>query len=270
MAYEGTFSNYAEAALLNNFFKGAAYTPATTTYLALYTSNPQETDVGVEISVTGTGYARQAITWGTVTTDSGYIAIKNSADINYSAATIDWGLITHFGIRDASTGGNLLAYGPVEVSANITAGNEYSILANNMIIRLPGTYYSNYMATAFLNMLFKNTALTPTTTYAALYLATPGGADTGTEVSTGGYLRQAITWGTLAQDTESRAQISNSAQITFPVASVGYGPVTHIAIKDASSSGHLLCYIESNKPTTSVSASEQYIIKVSELILRLK
>lgn len=270
MSYEGTFSNYTETAVINNFFKGSAYTPSANTYLALYTSNPTEADVGSEISITGTGYARQAITWGSPTTDSGYPAIKNSGDLNFPAATIDWGLVTHFGIRDGSTGGNLLAYGPVEVSANITAGNEYSILSNNLIIRLPGSYYSTYLAQAILSLLFKATAKTPTTTYAALYLSTPGATDSGSEASTGAYARQAITWGAVAQDTESRAEIKNSAQITFPVATAAYGPVTHIAVKDALTSGNLLCYIESNKPTTSVAISEQYIIKLNELILRLK
>jgi hypothetical protein len=138
-----------------------------------------------------------------------------------------------------------------------------------MIIRLPGTYYSNYLATAFLNMLFKNTAVTPTTTYAALYTTTPGGADTGTEVSTGAYARQAITWGTLSQDVSSRAVIKNSVQVSFPVATAAYGPISHIAVKDAVTSGNLLCYIESSK-VVSVAISEQFIIKINELILRLQ
>jgi hypothetical protein len=55
-------SNYLENALINGTLRGTTYTAPTTTYLALYTSDPTDADTGTEI--TGGSYARQAITMG--------------------------------------------------------------------------------------------------------------------------------------------------------------------------------------------------------------
>lgn len=119
-------SNYLADRILNGVFRNTAYTFPTTVYIALYTSNPTGADTGTEVS--GGGYARRAITFGAPATenveiyhpDTGVIVtvprrvIKNTNEIVYPTATANWNLITHVGIRDALTGGNLLYYGAVK------------------------------------------------------------------------------------------------------------------------------------------------------------
>ena len=104
-------SNYAETAILNALFRNTTYTSPATTYLALYTSDPTDADVGSEVS--GGSYARQAITFGAPAQVGGKAQIQNTNLISFPVATAAWGTITHIGIRDAGTGGNLLWHGPI-------------------------------------------------------------------------------------------------------------------------------------------------------------
>lgn len=93
-------SNYLENKIIDHVLRNTAYTPPSTVYAALYTSNPGEGDTGTE--VTGGSYARQSAAFsaasGGATANTGVITF---ADV--PAATI-----THVGLRDALSGGNLL------------------------------------------------------------------------------------------------------------------------------------------------------------------
>lgn len=116
-------SNYLADALLNQVFRNVAWTRPSAVYIALYTSNPTAADTGTEVS--GGGYARRQVTFGAPATDNGLRTIKNTAEIAFPTATADWGTVTHVGIRDSASGGNLLFYGPVD--------NPRSLLINDLL-----------------------------------------------------------------------------------------------------------------------------------------
>jgi len=103
----------------------------TTHYLALYTSNPGVSDSGTE--VTGGSYARQAITWGSITAG----AISNSANITFTG--IPTANITHWGIKSASTGGTLKLFGALNSSIASITGDEVSIPIGNLSLNLVGS-----------------------------------------------------------------------------------------------------------------------------------
>jgi hypothetical protein len=123
-------SNYLENALVNGTIRGTTYTAPTTVYLALYTSDPTDADVGTEC--TGGSYARQSITFGAPSNGTS----TNSAAIEYPQATADWGIVTHVGIRDASTGGNLLYHTPLDASKTISNGDIFKITTGNLSVTL--------------------------------------------------------------------------------------------------------------------------------------
>lgn len=127
-------SNFLAAALLNQVFRNMAYTRPATVHIALYTSNPTAADTGTE--VTGGAYARQAVAFGAPSVISSKETIKNSADVVFPVATADWGTVTHIGIRDAATGGNLLFYGPLDSARTILSGDRYNQLANSLTLTL--------------------------------------------------------------------------------------------------------------------------------------
>lgn len=75
----------------------------------------------------------------------------------------------------------------------------------------------------------------PTTRHLALFTAAPNDAGGGTEVSAGGYARQAVTFAAAASGATA-----NDAPVSFTASGAGYGTVTHIGIFSASSGGNLL------------------------------
>lgn len=97
-------SDFLENELLDHVFRNSAYAQPATVYLALYTAAPTDAGGGTQVS-TG-GYARQAITFGAAAGG----AIANTAAVSFTAAGANFGTITHVGIFDALTVGNLLAW----------------------------------------------------------------------------------------------------------------------------------------------------------------
>ena len=114
-------SNWLEEQVLNHFFRGADI-PSPTTFLALYISDPTENDIGTEIQ--GGAYNRMRINFGEPQQIDGKGTISNSEAVYFSTATENWGVISHWGIRDAQTGGNLLTYGAVPTPKLIERGDE--------------------------------------------------------------------------------------------------------------------------------------------------
>lgn len=100
---------------------------------------------------------------------------------------------------------------------------------------------SNYLEEAILNYFFRNQAVAqPTTLYLALYINDPTDADTGIEVSGGGYSRKQVTFGAPVQ-TGDKCVISNNAKIEFDIATTDWGNISHWGIRTAASGGSLLC-----------------------------
>jgi hypothetical protein len=123
-------SNYLENALINATLRNTSYTSAATVYLALYTTDPTDADTGTE--VTGGSYARQSITFGAPSNG----VSTNSAAIEFPQCTASWGTVTHVGIRDASTAGNLLYHTPLDASKTIDTGDIFKIAIGSLSVTL--------------------------------------------------------------------------------------------------------------------------------------
>lgn len=124
-----SFSNYLETNVLGHVFGGSAYTAPTTLYLALFTSNPDEDGSGTE--VTGGAYARQTVAF----TVSGNTA-SNTAAVEYATATASFGTVSHVGVYDALSGGNLMAYAALTSSKTIDIGDVFRVPTGDLDITL--------------------------------------------------------------------------------------------------------------------------------------
>jgi hypothetical protein len=124
------FSNYLENALINVTLRATSYTAPTTVYVALYTSDPTDADTGTECS--GTSYARQSVTFSSPSNG----ATSNSAAVEFPQAGGSWGTITHIGIRDASTAGNLLYHTALDASKTIATGDVFRIASGSLTVTL--------------------------------------------------------------------------------------------------------------------------------------
>lgn len=98
-------------------------------YLGLFTAAPGEAGGGTELS--GSGYARQAITF----TVSGNNASNNAA-IEFPTASGSWGTITHVAVFDASTSGNMIAYASLTASKTIDTGDVLRVPTGDLDINL--------------------------------------------------------------------------------------------------------------------------------------
>lgn len=126
-------SNYLENKLIDEIFRGQAFTVPTTLYIGLLTAAP--TDAGGGTEVTGGAYARASIAsslanWagtqstGSTTASSGTGGTtSNNAVINFPTPTATWNTVTHFGIYDAATAGNLLFWGALTTAKTVNIGD---------------------------------------------------------------------------------------------------------------------------------------------------
>jgi|TARA_Y100000034_G_scaffold99739_1_gene122704 hypothetical protein len=128
-----SFTNYLETEILDHVFAGAAYTAPGTHYLALFTAvSDGEAGSVTEVSTSGTAYARVAVSFST----SGDTT-SNSGAVEYATATgSGFGTVTHVGVYDASTSGNLMCYATLTASKAIAAGDVFRVPAGDLDITL--------------------------------------------------------------------------------------------------------------------------------------
>lgn len=123
-------SNYLENALINATLRNTTFTSPTTVYVGLYTSDPGEGNTGTEVS--GGSYARVAVTFGAPSNG----VSTNSASVTFPTATGTWGTVSHIGILDALTSGNLLYYTALDASKTIASGDVFTISTGNLSVTL--------------------------------------------------------------------------------------------------------------------------------------
>lgn len=112
-------SNTLENALLNHVLRNTAYVSPTAVYLALFTTDPTDANSGTEVS--GGSYARKAITFGAPT--DGSASNTNQMDFTgMPAATV-----THFGVFDAASAGNLLFHGALSANKTVNSGDTFTV-----------------------------------------------------------------------------------------------------------------------------------------------
>lgn len=124
-----SFSDYLETKVLDHVFAGTAYTAPSTLYVALFTAAPSDSGGGTEVS--GGSYARQTIAF----TTSGDTTSNNAA-VEFPTATANYGTVTHVGIYDASSAGNLMAWAALTSSKTIETGDVFRIPSGDLDITL--------------------------------------------------------------------------------------------------------------------------------------
>ena len=126
-------SDYVENQILNCYLNQTNITAPTAIYVGLHTADPTDAGSGVEVS--GNGYARVAITdkFGTASGTGG--SLSSNADITgFTASGGNWGTISHIGIWDASTSGNLLFHTALDSSATVNDGDSFQISSGNLTV----------------------------------------------------------------------------------------------------------------------------------------
>lgn len=121
---------------------------------------------------------------------------------------------------------------------------------------------SEYLEVNLLNHVLRATAFAPpSAVYLGAFTVAPTDAGGGTEISGGSYTRQTVTFG-----APSGNQVSNSAEVLFPIATASWGTVVHFGIFDAPSAGNLLYHTSLGAPRT-IAVSDQLRVPAGQLIV---
>jgi hypothetical protein len=139
-------SNFLENKIIDQIFRGQAYSFPTTLYVGLFTAAPTDTGGGTEVS--GGGYARASVAAslanfagtqgaGTTSASSGDTGTtSNNASITFVTPGATWGTVSGFGVFDAATGGNLLFYGTLSISKTINQGDTVTFPAASLSVQI--------------------------------------------------------------------------------------------------------------------------------------
>jgi len=149
-------SNYLENKLLDHVLRHATapYAGVSTVHCALFSGTAATVKTALESgtsSTSGAGnwgfyeinngnYARQAITFGTAAANG---AISNTVTVTFPVANSDYNnaaasgsTVTCLAIMDDSTGGNVLFYGELSVSKQVSSGDQFTISVGNLTVQL--------------------------------------------------------------------------------------------------------------------------------------
>lgn len=123
-------SDYLENALINITLRGQSWTPISTVYAALYTTATDDASAGTE--VVGGSYQRTAVTFAAPSNG----VTSNSSTVTFNPASASWGTVTHFALYDASSGGNRLYHGALQVSKTVDNGDIFTFPAGQLQLTL--------------------------------------------------------------------------------------------------------------------------------------
>ena len=128
-------SDYLENKLIDFVFRGQSYTPPTNTWIGLLTTATNDANTG-QVEVSGGGYARVQVAstllnWSATQGSSNTSISVGTSGTTYNINSItfpvptgaNWGVITAFGMYDASAGGNLLFYGNLTTPKTVNNGD---------------------------------------------------------------------------------------------------------------------------------------------------
>ena len=126
-------SDFLEDTILEMVLNSVAYSEPASVYVALFTAAPSDSGGGTEVS--GGAYARQQMTAGWTVSGVATRA-SNTAAVTFPVATASWGTVTHIGIFDALTVGNLLFHGALTTSKVVGIDDQVEFPADSLGVTL--------------------------------------------------------------------------------------------------------------------------------------
>tara|TARA_R100001463_G_scaffold116797_1_gene172160 strand:+ start:570 stop:956 length:387 start_codon:yes stop_codon:yes gene_type:complete len=124
-----SLTNAFETHTLQYLLTAGSITRPTAWYVGLFTADPTDTG-SLSNEVSGNAYARTAVAFS-VTND----LATNSAAVEFPAASGgNWGTITHIGVIDASTSGNMIIHSALTTAKAINDGDVFRIPTGDLDI----------------------------------------------------------------------------------------------------------------------------------------
>ena len=123
-------SDYLEKKILDYVLRDTADWAPASVHLSLHTADPTDAGTGAEVS--GGSYARQQVAFDEAHATNGTIANTDIETFSGMPAAV----VTHMGIWDASSSGNLLFHGALSASKDVASGDTVQFAAGSIVITL--------------------------------------------------------------------------------------------------------------------------------------
>jgi hypothetical protein len=135
------FSNYTEGNIIETTLRGAAFPVPSNVYVALFTADPTDANVTAnEVQVAAwPAYVRVDAAQGAAIS-TGWTANSNGVSSNAKTLTFTANngagavTVTHVGLYDASSGGNLLYHAPLVASKTLQIGDVLSFAIGSLTV----------------------------------------------------------------------------------------------------------------------------------------
>lgn len=122
-------SNTFENKILDAGFGAGTLTKPANVFVALYSTAPTDSTSGTE--VTGNGYGRQIVSFGTAANG----AIASSGNVTFTAnASSTWTTAVAVALTDASTAGNILVYANIVPTRTLKNGETLTFETANIVV----------------------------------------------------------------------------------------------------------------------------------------
>jgi hypothetical protein len=135
------FSNYTEGNIIETTLRGAAFPVPAAVYIALFTADPTDANVTAnEVQLASwPAYVRKDAADG-AGISTGWSASADGVSSNAKVATFPANngagnvTVTHIGLYDASTGGNLLYHSALTASKTLLPGDVISFSIGSLVV----------------------------------------------------------------------------------------------------------------------------------------
>lgn len=215
-----------------NILRGTTFSAPSDCWLGLYISNPGESGTGgVEVSYSG--YIRKRISFSSPAAMSGGIGIQNIEEITFATPSAAAGTITHIGVLDSQTGGNMLARGELTEPLIIGANEPPVFLPGDVMFYLNGNISNDYKKR--LMNIFRGQSIQGISPCMSLWNGSPEAA--GAELSGNNYERVQLTFDAPSEQASGQLLTKNSLAVSFNRPSTDWGNWSWSAIYSAKTGG---------------------------------
>jgi len=223
--------DYLENGVLNTL-RGVTFAAPSHCYLALYLNDPGEGGTaGTEVGYAG--YKRMELDFSAPADSNGGVGIQNAAQITFPTPGAAAGTITHVGVLDSLSGGNMLARGELVEPLVVGKDEPPVFLAGDVLFYLTGNLSKAWKAKV-LNV-FRGQSIQSVAPYFSLWNGSP--ESSGSELSGDNYQRIPITFGAPAEQPSGQITARNAQAVAFPRPSAAWGLCSWHALYSAETSG---------------------------------
>ena len=137
------FSNFLEQGILNYTLRGQSLTQPTSIYVALFTADPTDAN-NTANELSDSGYARQdaanggdiATGWTSPTVSGTGHVCSNAIAMEFPPIVDGSVTVTHFGLYNAATAGDLLYHGAFDTARTLQIDDVVSVSVGSLSITL--------------------------------------------------------------------------------------------------------------------------------------